>query len=173
MVQCRPATRMRLTLLLTCAALCCRLAESGNTRPTAGPTVSSSSSSTGQPSTTTEGWNPGTTSSSSSTGQPTHRPTHPTTGGTGSTSSSTANSPSPAPAGCSDTLVLSTGSHYPAARVTCYDMAGLGARQQLRQDTILNPGTTCIFMSDGHLQSGLVMELFCEGEQWRVEILHA
>ena len=166
---------MKLTLLLTCAALCCRRAGSANTRPTAGPTVSSSSS-TGQPTTTTEGWNPGTThtrSSSSSTGQPTHRPTHPTTEGTGTTSSSTASSPSPAPAGCSDTLVLSTGSHYPAARVTCYDMAGTGARQQLGQDTILNPGTTCIFMSDGHLQSGLVMELFCAGEQWRVEILHA
>ena len=40
------------------------------------------------------------------------------------------------------------------------------------EDTLLNAGTTCIFMSSGQLMEGLVMELFCDGNTWMVSVMN-
>ena len=34
----------------------------------------------------------------------------------------------------------------------------------------VNPGTSCIFMSSGHLNSDFVVELFCDVDHWVVNV---
>jgi hypothetical protein len=68
--------------------------------------------------------------------------------------------------GCSDDLLFSTSS-YPAGRLVCYEgpeesMAG-------REETI-SPGTECMFLSQGHTDSGFILEFFCEAGHWVVTL---
>ena len=35
----------------------------------------------------------------------------------------------------------------------------------------VNPGTSCIFMSSGHLNSDFVVELFCDVDHWVVNVI--
>ena len=35
----------------------------------------------------------------------------------------------------------------------------------------VNSGTTCIFMSSGHLNTGFIMEFFCEYDHWVVNLM--
>ena len=41
------------------------------------------------------------------------------------------------------------------------------------EDTLLSAGTSCIFMSTGHLAKGLVVELICVGNTWVVNIMQS
>merc|ERR1711892_1265550 len=77
----------------------------------------------------------------------------------------------PSPEGCSDQLSFSPGTLFPGSVMTCYDNKGL-VDPVLEEDTLLSAGTSCIFMSSGHLTEGLVMELFCEETTWVVSIVH-
>ena len=55
---------------------------------------------------------------------------------------------------CSDSLSFSSGPHYPGSVLTCYDDQRRETKLS-REDTVIKPGTSCIFMSrPGHLSEG-------------------
>ena len=74
--------------------------------------------------------------------------------------------PTPSPSGCSDSLLFSTDS-YPSGKLVCYDDR---AGEKTMEDTMISPGTTCIFLSSGHVDHGFVAELFCQENHWVVTI---
>ena len=39
------------------------------------------------------------------------------------------------------------------------------------QDTMVDSGSTCIFMSSGHLNTGFILEFFCEYDHWVVNLM--
>ena len=39
------------------------------------------------------------------------------------------------------------------------------------QDTMVASGSTCIFMSSGHLNTGFILEFFCEYDHWVVNLM--
>eukprot|EP00091_Calanus_sinicus_P004121 TRINITY_DN1432_c0_g1_i1.p1 TRINITY_DN1432_c0_g1~~TRINITY_DN1432_c0_g1_i1.p1 ORF type:complete len:155 (-),score=50.58 TRINITY_DN1432_c0_g1_i1:6-422(-) len=99
------------------------------------------------------------------TNRPTVSPTQHTTGSTLTTSSTTLttsngtvmtttyphiSTTSPSQDGCLDPLSFSPGNFFPSSVTTCYDDKGLMVPLS-GQDTLLSAGTTCIFMSSGHL----------------------
>ena len=73
--------------------------------------------------------------------------------------------------GCSDSLLFSSGSHYPGSVLTCYSQDG--QKVSLAEDTVIEPGNSCIFMTGGHLEEGLVMEFFCRDSVWSVKIINS
>merc|ERR1712106_1222039 len=82
------------------------------------------------------------------------------------------NSTTSPPSGCSDQLSFSSGDTFPDSHMTCYDSTGVKVPHSA-EDTLLSSGTSCIFMSSGHLTEGLVMEMYCKGNIWVVSIMHA
>ena len=38
---------------------------------------------------------------------------------------------------------------------------------------VLDAGTTCIYMSEGHMDGGVIIEMFCDGHDWQVNVVHA
>merc|ERR1739838_993341 len=74
--------------------------------------------------------------------------------------------------GCSDKLSFSPGDTFPDSHMTCYDSTGVKVPHSA-EDTLLSSGTSCIFMSSGHLTEGLVMEMYCKDNIWVVSIMHA
>jgi hypothetical protein len=79
---------------------------------------------------------------------------------------STSTTPSPT-AGCSEYLLFSTSS-FPDSKMACYDDAG--SVVSVKEDTVVGPGTTCLFLSTGHTDRGLVIELYCKQDHWVVTL---
>ena len=69
------------------------------------------------------------------------------------------------PGGCSDQLLLATNS-FPDSKLTCYDTEG----KERATSTIIEPGTTCIFLSSGHIDQGFIEEFSCQDGHWVVTI---
>merc|ERR1712059_80156 len=67
--------------------------------------------------------------------------------------------------GCSDQLLFSTDS-YPSGKLVCYD----DSLEKTTEETLISPGTTCMFLSAGHLDHGFAVELFCQEDHWVVDI---
>ena len=69
--------------------------------------------------------------------------------------------------------MLTTGSDFPDSVVTCYNTKGEKI-ERTSQDMILDPETTCIFLSSGHLGDGFEMEFFCDSIEnfhfWTVNV---
>ena len=80
----------------------------------------------------------------------------------------------PSAKACRDNLAFSAGSKYPESETYCYDDRGARLDLDLSSspDTEIAPGTSCIFMSTGHLDQGLVMEFFCKKAVWSVNIIN-
>ena len=78
----------------------------------------------------------------------------------------------PSASGCSDQLMFMTSS-YPDSRMTCYEDGDQveGMLDGPREETMVAPGTSCIFLSSGHTNMGFIMELFCQGDHWVVTLL--
>ena len=83
----------------------------------------------------------------------------------------TTTSPPPT-SGCSY-LLLSTGSDFPDSLVTCFDTKGKKI-ERTSEDMIVDPDTSCIFLSSGHLGEGFEMEFFCNSFEnfyfWTVNV---
>jgi len=61
---------------------------------------------------------------------------------------------------------------FPESRLMCEEKGNQASQSYAPdQDTMVNPGTTCIFMSSGHLNSGFIMEFFCEYDHWVVNLM--
>merc|ERR1712142_457139 len=78
--------------------------------------------------------------------------------------------------GCSGDLSFSPGDIFPDSSITCYDTnykSWTFFVPLTSSPTLVSPGTTCIFMGSGHLTEGLVMEMFCDGNIWTVNIVSA
>ena len=92
-------------------------------------------------------------------------------------------------AGCSDNLMFSTSSNsYPDGKLTCYNDKGIEIekkeneeekeeedkdkeRKEKEEEEVLSPGTTCIFLSSGHVSTGgFIIEMFCQDSQWKVTL---
>ena len=56
--------------------------------------------------------------------------------------------------------MLSTGSDFPDSIVTCYNSVG-DKIEKTGEDVIMDPETTCISLSTGHLGGGFLQEFFC------------
>eukprot|EP00092_Neocalanus_flemingeri_P056751 GFUD01067320.1.p1 GENE.GFUD01067320.1~~GFUD01067320.1.p1 ORF type:complete len:160 (-),score=46.31 GFUD01067320.1:120-575(-) len=88
------------------------------------------------------------------------------------TTTTTTTASPPSPPGCSDQLSFSSGENFPDGLVTCYDRKGI-KDPFLSEDTLISSGTSCIFMSSGHLTEGLVIEMYCNDNIWDVSIMNA
>ena len=90
-----------------------------------------------------------------------------------STTSTTEGQTSTTSAGgaCRDNILFSAGSHFPGGVITCY--SDLGQETSRTEDTVISPGTSCIFMSAGHLNEGLVIEFYCQDIGWSVKIINS
>jgi hypothetical protein len=86
--------------------------------------------------------------------------------GTTTTTAQASTTTSPT-AGCSEYLLFSTSS-FPDGKMTCYDDAG--SVVSVKEDTVVGPGTTCLFLSTGHTDQGLVIELYCQHDHWVVTL---
>jgi len=88
-------------------------------------------------------------------------------------SSSTIPSPTAGP-GCFDVPLKFNieSSNFAESKLVCYQSRDGGAAiERLPDDeTMVNPGTSCVFMSSGHLDSGFVVELFCDVDHWVVNL---
>ena len=89
---------------------------------------------------------------------------------TTTSTTSTTTTTSGSGAACRDNLAFSAGPNYPDSVITCYD--NTGTRLEVSADTEISPGTSCIFMSGGHLEQGLVMEFYCQDAVWLVNIIN-
>merc|ERR1712002_319181 len=61
--------------------------------------------------------------------------------------------------GCSDNIAFSSGENFPDAKIACYDEE-LVEDPFSSEDTVISPGTTCIFMTSGNPHYGLFIEIF-------------
>ena len=41
----------------------------------------------------------------------------------------------------------------------------------MKQETPIFGGMTCVYMSEGNLHEGVVMEMFCDGGLWHVHMV--
>ena len=77
---------------------------------------------------------------------------------------------------CSEQLLFSTSS-FPDSRMICYDSRGQemgqGQEMKVQEDTLMSPGTTCMFLSSGHLDQGFVLEFLCQYGHWAVTLDNA
>jgi len=87
--------------------------------------------------------------------------------------SSTIPSPTAGP-GCFDVpLKLNiAASNFAESKLVCYESrdGGVGKERLPDDQTMVSPGTSCVFMSSGHLDSGFVVELFCDVDHWVVNL---
>ena len=70
---------------------------------------------------------------------------------------------------CSDDVMFSTSSNsYPHGKLTCYD--DNGSELERKEDgEEFSAGTTCVFLSTGHVSTGgFVIEMFCQEARWHV-----
>ena len=108
---------------------------------------------------------------------------------TTTTAIATSTPPSPG-AGCSDNVMFSISSNsYPDGKLTCYNDKGIEIenkkknekekeekeevkeKEEEEKEEVLSPGTTCIFLSSGHVNTGgFVIEMFCQDSQWKVTL---
>ena len=94
---------------------------------------------------------------------------------TTTTAIATSTPPSPG-AGCSDNVMFSISSNsYPDGKLTCYDDKGIEIEKEKEEEEeeeeVLSPGTTCIFLSSGHVNTGgFIIEMFCQDSQWKVTL---
>ena len=90
-----------------------------------------------------------------------------------STATSTPGTTNPSTS-CSDQLMFTTSS-YPDNRLACYEDQQEVERMvdSTREETMVAPGTSCIFLSSGHTNTGFIMELFCQDDHWVVSLLEA
>jgi len=94
--------------------------------------------------------------------------------------------------GCSNNLMFSTSS-FPDGKLTCSDAKGfdivlkkeeerteVGEKETKEEEEmekneekeLLSPGTTCIFLSNGHLGAGgIAAEMFCQDSHWEVSLV--
>ena len=70
---------------------------------------------------------------------------------------------------CSDNVMFSTSSNsYPHGKLTCYDDNG-SELERKEEGEEFTPGTTCVFLSTGHVSTGgFVIEMFCQEARWHV-----
>ena len=84
----------------------------------------------------------------------------------------TSTSSVPPSSGCSY-LVFSTGQDYPDGWLSCHDNSGKKI-ERTSEDMIVDPETTCIFLSSGHIGDGFEMEFFCNSQEnyhfWTVSV---
>ena len=53
----------------------------------------------------------------------------------------------------------------------CYDDKGFEMVEVTMEDTMVSPGTTCIFLSSGHVdEGGFAVEMLCENSNWKVTL---
>ena len=98
---------------------------------------------------------------------------------TTTTAIATTTPPSPG-AGCSDTVMFSISfNSYPDGKLTCYNDKGIEIENEKEEEKeekeekeeVLSPGTTCIFLSSGHVNTGgFIIEMFCQDSQWKVTL---
>ena len=96
---------------------------------------------------------------------------------TSTMTSTTADIPttSPSSSGCSDNLLFATSS-YPDGKLTCYDDEGFQLekkeeKEENKDEKLLSPGTTCVFFSTGHVDTGgFIIEMFCQHSHWKVTL---
>ena len=69
-------------------------------------------------------------------------------------------------------LMFSTSTNsYPDGRLACYDDKGFEMLEVTMEDTMVSPGTTCIFLSSGHVDKGeFAVEMLCENFNWKVTL---
>ena len=87
-----------------------------------------------------------------------------------STTTTTAARATTAAGGCSNVnLMFSTSTNsYPDGRLACYDDKGFEMVDVTMEDTMVNPGTTCIFLSSGHVdEGGFAVEML---SNWKVTL---
>ena len=70
---------------------------------------------------------------------------------------------------CSDNVMFSASSNsYPNGKLTCYDDKG-SELEKKEEGQEFSPGTTCVFLSTGHVSTGgFVIEMFCQESSWQV-----
>ena len=70
---------------------------------------------------------------------------------------------------CSDNVMFSASSNsYPHGKLTCYDDQG-SELEKKEEGQEFSPGTTCVFLSTGHVSTGgFVIEMFCQESSWQV-----
>ena len=70
---------------------------------------------------------------------------------------------------CSDDVMFSTSSNsYPHGKLTCYDDNG-SELERKKEGEEFTPGTTCVFLSTGHVSTGgFVIEMFCQEARWQI-----
>merc|ERR1712037_199118 len=88
--------------------------------------------------------------------------------------SSTIPSPTTGP-GCFDVPLKFNvaSSNFSGSELVCYESRDGGAAVERLPDddeTMVTPGTSCLFMSSGHLGAGFVVELFCDVDHWVVNL---
>ena len=96
------------------------------------------------------------------------------------TSTATATTTTATPgAGCSDNILFSISSNsYPDGKLTCYNDKGIEIEKkekkeekEEKEEEVVSPGTTCIFLSSGHVSTGgFIIEMFCQDSQWKVTL---
>ena len=72
--------------------------------------------------------------------------------------------------GCSDiNLLFSTSANsFSDGWLTCYDSKGV---EMEVETTLIRPGSTCIFLSNGHVdRGGFAVEMLCEDPDWKVTL---
>ena len=96
--------------------------------------------------------------------------------------------------GCSNVPLQFSTSSYPDSKLLCYDDMSeaendkketearedddiTGAENVKKemdareQEMTMGPGTSCVFLSTGHMDLGFVIEFFCDREQWVVTLV--
>jgi len=70
---------------------------------------------------------------------------------------------------CSDDVMFSTSSNsYPHGKLTCYDDNGSELERKEDEEEFTS-GTTCVFLSTGHVSTGgFVIEMFCQEARWQI-----
>jgi len=89
--------------------------------------------------------------------------------------------------GCSDNLLFSTSlNSFPDGKLTCYDDKGFELKEKEKkelpdtsklkekkeEEEMFSPGTTCVFLSSGHVSSGgFIIEMFCQDSHWEISLI--
>ena len=76
--------------------------------------------------------------------------------------------------GCPNRLVFMASS-FPESRMSCTeDQEEVETMVDApREETVVAPGTSCIFFSSCHSDAGFIMELFCQEDHWVVTLFKA
>jgi len=100
-----------------------------------------------------------------------HVPDLDTTAGPDTTTNSilTSSTTTSSVSGCSDNIAFSSGNSFPDAKIACYDENLLEVPFS-SEETVVSPGTSCIFMGSGHPSYGLLIEMSCNAGTWVVDV---